>query len=491
MTANQSNTDKLFKGLSVQTIITVVMGVLEIAVFSIMSRLLTKTDFGYYATITALVAIFASISEAGLGSAVVQKKDDSPKHVSTAFTLSILIGSLMSLLLFILAPFLAQIISDDTITTPIRLMSVILLLNSIISIGRGVLLRKLKFSTIGIFTVSSYIISSTIGVSLAYLGYGLYAVVIANVVNSVIMVMLLLFMLSVKLPALGIYKNEAKEILSFGGWLTMGVVFNNISRQVDKLLLPKLISTTALGSYNRPAGFVDTITDKINSIFDTVLFPMLSGLQDNKEKVKQVLYRAVSLLNSFSVILAAVFFFNAELIITIFFGNEWLDLVPIMRIVSIVVIFSVDNRLVDCFFRSLALVKLGFQLRVYAAIQTIIFVIIGSQFGIMGVAISMMLSNIIVIMLKVFFLVRKIDAKMIKILQLMFTSMKSVLPIMIIGIPFILFVDKSNPISLVVFALLFVTIVIYEFVFNPQLVGNEYKVSVYPKVEKLKNKIIK
>ena len=86
--ANDNKTKTLFKGMSVQTLVTIVMGVLEITYFAIMSRLLTKSDFGYFAAIGGVMAICMSLSDAGLGSAVIQKKDASEKHVSTAFSLS-------------------------------------------------------------------------------------------------------------------------------------------------------------------------------------------------------------------------------------------------------------------------------------------------------------------------------------------------------------------------------------------------------------------
>ena len=72
--SNANKTNTLFKGLSTQTLITIIMGVLEITYFAIMSRLLTKSDFGYFAAISAVMAICMSLSDAGLGSAVIQKK---------------------------------------------------------------------------------------------------------------------------------------------------------------------------------------------------------------------------------------------------------------------------------------------------------------------------------------------------------------------------------------------------------------------------------
>lgn len=483
-----SNSEKLFKGLSVQTIVTIALGLLEIVTFSIMSRLLTKADFGYFAALTGIMAIFMSISEAGLGASVIQKKDASERYISTAFTLSCIIGITITLLLFLISPYLAILIADSSLIVPLQIMSLNIFMHGVISIGNGILYRNLAFKTIGVINIFSFIIASTVAIIMACNNCGVYSVVMLYVVNSFFKV---IFIFSkTKFPNLVINKEDAKSVFSFGGWLTAGVILNNLTQQLDKLLLPKWLSIEKLGVYNRPAGFVSSISDKINGIFDTVLFPILSNLQDNKDRIKDVFLRAVSLLNSFSIILSSIFFFNAHLIILIFFGQSWIDIVPLMQVISLSVIFMVNGRLVDCFFRSLALVKIGFFLRCTSAVITFLSIYIGSHYGIYGVAISIVLASIINIMIKVIVLSIKVRLSVIRVFFNMIKSWKVVLPILFIGIPFVCFIDVHTWLIDVCFSLLFIVVLIAEFVFFPQIVGREYIVSVYPKIEKIKNKIL-
>lgn len=483
-----SRTSTLFKGMSTQTVITVVMGVLEIVYFAIMSRLLSKTDFGYFAAISGVMAICMSLSEAGLGSAVVQKKDATEGHISTAFTLSLSLGLVCSMIVFIISPWIANVVADDTLTIPLRLMSSTIFLHSLISVGNAILYRKLDFKRVGINSIIAYTLSCCVAIVMAYLGFGLFAIVSANILNAVFLV-ILLYGFSVKAPRLKIEKNETKGIVSFGGWLTIGVVLNNISHQLDKLVLSKWLSVEALGMYNRPAGFISTINSKINGIFDTVLFPMLSDMQNDRTKVTSVFFRAISLLNSFSVILAAIFFFNAELIITIFFGGEWLDMVPVMRIASLGVIFSIDSRLVDCFFRSLNFVKLGTQLRAIGVIITLTSLYIGAQHGIIGVAWGILVANLCLVLIKVVALSIKVHAKISLTFFAWIKAWKPAIIPAIIGCIYTLL--PHTLLSNIVFAIIFGVVLIIEFVFSPQMVGKEYVESVYPMVEKIKNKIIK
>lgn len=481
-----SKTTIFFKGISTQTIITFAMGVMEIVVFAIISRLLSKEDFGYYAAISGIIAIFLSISEAGLGASIIQKKDASNTFISTAFTWSLIIGSIISIIVFILAPTLANIIADSKLIIPLRAMSITIILHSIISVGNGILYRKLSFKTIGIISVLSYLIASLVSIIMAYLGLGLYAVIALPIVNATIYSCFLFYI--IKFPKLQIQPNETKEIVSFGGWLTVGVILNNISNQLDKLVLSKWLSVEALGAYNRPAGFISSINTKIHSIFDTVLFPMLSNIQDDKNRITNVFFRAIALLNSFSIILAAIFFFNSELIITIFFGSSWLDIVPVMQVGAIGAIFSIDHRLVDCFFRSLNFVKLGTQIRFLGAGLMLISIYFGAQYGIIGVAWSILFANVILVIIKMIVLAIKVKAKITHMFIEWFCAWRSAIIPTIIGCTYLALPHTLE--SNIIFAIIFGTVIVIEFAFFPRLVGTEYQSSVYPYVEKIKNRII-
>lgn len=477
-----SNKETFLKGVSVQTVVTFIMGILEIAVFAIMSRILGKEEFGYFAALTGVMTICTSITEAGLGAAIIQKKDASESFVSTAFSLSWLFGFLGTAIVFLIAPFVSTIIADKTVVWPLRVMSLNIFLACVSSVGRSILVKQLKFKMVGKYTAIAYILSSIIGVSMAFMGAGLWSVVAISVLNLVFFDFLL-YVKCVTVPKIFIDIKEIRGIMSYGGWLTLSVIVNNVTQQMDRLFLSKWISVTALGSYNRPAGFVTNIASKINGIFDAVLFPMLSSIQNDKTRVKSVFLRAVKSLNSFSIVLFAIFFFNADLIVTIFFGTGWLELVPILRIVSVYIIFNIDSRLVDCFFRSLAMVDLGFRLRVVSAFITFVFLYVGARYDITGVAVSLVLANAISVLIKVAFLSYRVKVSILSVFLAWFVAFKPVLLLCLIGIPYLLWMDHSFFCS-IVFAVFFGFLIVIEFVFLPQLVGKEYVDSIYPSIKK-------
>lgn len=480
-------TNSVIKGISSQTVITITLGVLNVVSFAIFSRLLSKEVFGYFAALGAIISIFQGISEAGLGSAVIQRKEFSPRFFSTAFTLSLVISTGLAFLLLILANPLAILVSDESLAWPLRIISLLLIFNSIESIGRASMMRGLNFFRYGRIQIASYILSYGIGIYLAYKGYGLYSLVAAAILNA-ILTCVFIFSTDVKLPTLYIDRKDCRQIISFGGWLTASVIVNQVTQQLDKLVMSKWLSVTQLGAYSRPSIFIGTIADRLNGIFDTVLFPILSKMQDDKDKIQESFHSAISLLNSFSVVLAAIFFFNAELIIQVFFGDDWLDITTVFRIISLGVVLMIDARLLDCFFRSLALVKLNFYLRFICMFVMLGALYVGAQYGIEGVAYSVVIANVLSIIIKMVALCKHIDTSAFIVLKEFVVSMKPAILLIFAGSLYLVFFNGTSFVQNIAFAFFFAILLLIEFIFVPQMVSSRYSDMIIPFRDMIKRK---
>lgn len=479
-----TKTDTFLKGVSITTVFTIASGVLGVVYFAIMSRLLSKADFGYFAALTGIMTVISSIADAGLGAAIIQKKDADASFISTAFTMSLTLGVISFLIVFFGAPWIANLIADDYITTPLRIMSVTLLFHSFTSIANAQLYRALKFTRIGTIGFISNVVNTSLSVILALKGFGLYAM-ISYVTFGSIFTTLLLYTTSVKLPKLGIHHSYVKGIFSFGGWLTLSVICNKIATYIDRLVLPKMTSVETLGEYTRPASFTSNITGSLTDIMDKVLFPMLADIQDNRQAAVNVFYRAVELLNSFSVVLGCLFFFNAQLIISVFFGKEWLELTPVMQVVSITTVFFIDTQLVDCFFRSLNFVKAGFFIRLFALFWNLFCVYWGAKYGVLGIAISLAFANISVIILKMLVLSHKIDADWKVMFKKWVVAWKPAIPLVVIGMVFLLVFPNPSLWMTIAFAVIFGFVMLAEFILIPRFVGEEYEKTIYPTIKKI------
>ncbi len=472
-----SNTEKAIKGLSSQTIVTIALGVIEIVSFSIMSRLLTKEDFGYYAAISAIVVVFASFSETGIGSAVIQRKDLSKRYVNNAFTISLVFGAFLTSILFLSSNFLAGAVIDETMSFPLKLMSVTLLMNCLTSVNISIMYRRLLFLKVGLIQLVSLVITMSISIYLAVKGYGYYAIIVKAVLSSVLTFTLSLYYAGIKY-SLTIDYTTFKQIFRFSGWLMASVVFRNISQQADRLLIGKLLSISLLGSYNRPKDFINQITGKINSIFDTVLFPVLAGIQDDKEKLRNSFKKSFYLLNISAILLSLAFVVNNQLIIRVFFGEEWLNLGTLMAILSLSVVFSADGRLADCYLRSLAMTKQQFYFRICEALINIFGIIVGYKFGLIGVAVAFFITNSIMRLIKILYVGNKIDIPIGTTIATLVCSWRFTLvlcPILVLGY----YLLPNSWMGNVLLLLFFLIATSCVFLFFPRVVGLDYEKWIY------------
>lgn len=484
-----TNTSKVIRGISSQTIVTLLLGLVEIVSFSFMSRLLTKTDFGYYAAILAVVVIFASFSETGIGAAIVQKKKLTKRYVDTAFTLSLLFGIVISLLLFTLSGLLAKSIADESMIIPLKLMSITLFLHSVTSIFISIMQRRLEFLRIGYIHLVSLVITTCVAVFLAYLGYGYYSIIVKAVLQSVLNFFIAFYFCKTKFK-LSIDRDMVSSIFHFSGWLMASVVFRNLSHQVDKLLMPRLLSVEALGAYNRPKDFINQISTKLNGIFDTALFPVLSSIQDEEEKLKKAFRQSLTILNIFAMLLTLSFAFNSELIIQIFFGSQWMSLNTVTIVISFALVFNIDGRLSDCYLRSMGMTKEQFYFRVLEAFVKVIGVLICYRWGVIGIAYSIVLTNTISKTIKISYISNQVGISVRNTLYIIVKSWRFCLilvPVSLLGCYFM----PHNIIGYFLRIILFVITVIVVFVGFPNFVGEEYTNTVYVRLNSIINKIKK
>lgn len=431
----KSTTKETINSLSVQTVMTVAMAILSLVSFSILSRLLTKEDFGYFAAISAIVAIFDTLTEAGFGSAVIQKKDVHNAYVDTAFSLALYTGVLFSILLFVMSDVLACMVADSSIASPLKVMSICIFFSSLNSVTKAHMTRNLEFKRIGLYNIYAQIVAMCFAIVCAYYGMGVYAIVVQNIILSVFSFGIFYCNLEYRPKWFSVDRRSVSEIFSFGGWLTASCIFRTIYQQMDKLLMGRWLSISLLGAYNRPAGFISQMSQRFNGILDTVLFPILSSIQDDKDKIRRAYDKMLYAINLYSSILCIVFIVSNKWIIDIFFGTEWESISVVFCILSLSLLLSVNGRIMDCFIRSLAYVKMGFYLRILACFITFGCLFVGKNYGINGVAIAVVISNYLIIFTKLWYIGHKIEVPFWHTLCIMFKPLRyTIYPIVLIMI---------------------------------------------------------
>ena len=482
-----SQLNKTIKGISSQTLVTIILGTLELVVFSVMSRLLSKTEFGYYAAILSIVMIFRSLAEAGIGASVIQKNNANRDFVNTAYSLSLIVGCVATVLVVGLSDILSRLIADETIQIPLILLSLTLIPYSLNSIYKGLFLKELHFLKVGKYQITAFIISNGIAIMMAVRGMGLYAIVTGNILNIILQNLIFRFSLEVK-PRFQVRRKKVWEIIGFGGWLTLSRLTGTIYAQIDKILMAKWLSIVELGNFYRIRGIIEAFNDQIGGIYDVVLFPVLSRIQEDKQAIQNAYIKSLNLGCIFFSYLFLFFFFNAKLIIYVFLGEKWLDQIVLFRVLSLSMLFYFITRFADCFIRSLALVRFGFYIKLLSCAMLITAIYFSYHHGVIYVALSVVLVNLISAIIKTVYLCKHADLRPMTLLLKTSRGLLYAFPLVAIGGIYMASFEDSY-LHAILFLVVFVATSIVIFLFYPSLLGQTYRQELYPLIQKYIRKL--
>lgn len=248
----------------------------------VMARLLSPSDYG----ITALPAVFMAVAgilqSGGLSDALVRKTDFREEDLSTSFYYSIAVGIVMYLTLFFSAPWIADFYDTPVLVPLLRVTALSFLWGPLNSAQNVILKRRLDFKTPTKISLSTRVFSACVGIVLAYMGYGLWALVISGVLSSLLTVILNWFAVR-WVPHTGWSKNSFKYLWGYGNKIMLSWGLSALYDNITPIFVAKFYSPADLGVYNRAQGYAAMPSQQVNGVIQGVTFPVLSKMQNDNE----------------------------------------------------------------------------------------------------------------------------------------------------------------------------------------------------------------
>ncbi|NCB03299.1 MAG: lipopolysaccharide biosynthesis protein [Spirochaetia bacterium] len=299
-----------------------------------LARLLLPADYG----VLALVLIFISIAnvfiQSGLNSSLIQKKSVESIDLSSVFYVSLALATVLYGFLFVVAPVVARFYGNEDLTLVLRILALTLFPGVFNSLQNAVVSRTMRFKKLFFSSIGAGVLSGIVGIILAYLGYGVWALVFQHLVSQVSITIILWITVRWR-PTLEFSFDRVKTLFSYGWKLLVSSLLDTIYRELRSLIIGKVYSASVLGFYNRGQHFPQLIAKNINGPIQSVLFPALASQQDYSERVKSMMRRSI-VTSSFIVFpmmigLAVV----AKPLITLLLTERWLPAVPFMQMFCI------------------------------------------------------------------------------------------------------------------------------------------------------------
>jgi O-antigen/teichoic acid export membrane protein len=250
----------------------------------VMARLLSPSDYGITALPAVFIAIAGVFTSAGFSDALVRKPELKEDDLSTTFFYSLGVGLLCYIILFYASPWIANFYNTPVLKSLMRVTALTFLITPI-GIPQNVLLkRKIDFKTPAKISVVVKILSGIVGISLAYYGYGVWALVLSELFSTVSVLVITLSVVR-WYPKTGWSKESFSYLWGFGNKLMVSSLLDTVYKNITPIIVGKYFSTADLGVYNRARQYAALPSQQIHSVVREVSFPVLSKLQNDKERL--------------------------------------------------------------------------------------------------------------------------------------------------------------------------------------------------------------
>jgi len=310
--------------------------VIQLITLAILARLLVPDDFGLLGMATIVSGFILTFNQLGLSQAIIQRKELLPSHLSASFWGSLIIGSILSLIIFLLAPAISLLFNDMRVESVLRVLSIGLILGILPMTHIALMQRKLRFKEVGIVLVASVFMSSLTSIIMAFRGFGVWSLVVGQLIIGPVSFVLVHFYEPWRVDKVFNF-GAFKDLIAYGGHISAGNVINYTTTNLDNLMIGRYLGAQILGIYSIAYKLVQTPLQLISRIVAQALLPVFAGIQDDDEQLVQGYLRATHyvILIMFPLMFGCAIL--APEIIYVFFGEKWLEAVPLVQILSIAI----------------------------------------------------------------------------------------------------------------------------------------------------------
>lgn len=297
----------------------------------VLARILDPSVYGTIALVTVFTTIMQVFVDSGMGNALIQKKDADDLDFSSVFYFNIVICIILYIIMFVVAPFISAFYKMPELTSIVRVLSLILLISGVKNVQQAYVSRNMLFKKFFFSTLGGTIGAAIIGILMAYLGFGVWALVAQMLFNTTIDTTILWFTVKWRPKKMFSY-NRLKELFSFGWKLLVSALIDTAYNDLRQLIIGKIYSSSDLAYYNQGKKFPQFIVTNINTSIDSVLFPTMSKEKDKPEVVKSMTRRSIKISTYIMMPLMVGLAVCAEPLISLILTDKWLACAPFLRI---------------------------------------------------------------------------------------------------------------------------------------------------------------
>ena len=357
----------------------------------ILARILSPNDFGLMGIALLTISTLETFSQTGFQAALIQKKEDIKSYLNSAWTVLILRGFVLLVILYFIAPYAAVFFNTPEAKPIIKVIGFSILFQAFTNIGITYFKKELEFNKEFIYQFSGTLADFIVAISAVLILENVWALVLGLLAGSIVRCFIS-YLIHPYRPRLNFNSEKIKELFGFGKWIMGSSILVFLITQGDDIFVGKILGTTALGFYQLAYRISNMPATEITHVISQVSFPAYSKLQDNIPKLREAYLKVLQLTAFLSFPIAGLIFVLAPDFTKIFLGEKWMPMVPSMMVLALCgLIRSIGATTI--IFKSVGKPEISTKLQFARLILLVIIIYpLTIKWGILGASLAVLLS---------------------------------------------------------------------------------------------------
>jgi O-antigen/teichoic acid export membrane protein len=400
----------------------------------ILARILNPKDFGIAGFATLAVAYLSLIKDFGLGNALIQRRTDVEKAANTVFTLNLIIGLFLAIVIIFMAPLVADFFHEPIVKVMLCVLSLTFIIEPLGSVHVALLQRELDFRNKLIPDIGRIIFKGFITIGLALGGYGAWSLIIGQLV-SVVVAVILSWMVFPWRPTLCVDKKQAHSLMVFSIPLMGFNILDTVIVNLDSTVIGHLLGDKALGIYSLAYRIPDLMIINIWLVLAAVMFPTFASIQHQPDMLRRGFLATTRYLQIIIVPISLSLTLTADPLVRFLLGPKWLEVIPILQLIAIYALIDSIGVTAGDIYKAIGRPSLLWKLGLIHISVLVPCLLIGVKYGLVGIAIGRLITVFLLRSMNLYVAAYVMNLNFLSIIRELIPSIVSGIGLIFLGLP--------------------------------------------------------
>ena len=305
--------------------------VVSFVVSIVLARLLEPELYGTIALVTVITSILQVFVDSGMANALIQKKDTDDLDYSSVFYFNVAFCLILYLGLFLAAPMISRLYKHPELVPVIRVLGLTIVVSGVKNVQQAYVSKTMQFRRFFFSTLGGTIFSAIVGITMACKGFGIWALVMQQLLNVAVNTAILWLTVGWK-PKAVFSLERLGGLISYGWKILASALLDTVYLKLYQLVVGLKYTESDLAFFNKGDQLCVLVVENINASIDSVLLPVLSSEQDNRDSVREMTRRAVKTSSYIMMPIMAGMAVCATPLIRLLLTEKWLPCVPYLQV---------------------------------------------------------------------------------------------------------------------------------------------------------------